>query len=219
MTPKPTAELFAGFTSSEIQAIRSSAARRNFRAGQIICRTGESATHLFLLETGAVNYYRVTEEGSEILLTRLSPGEAFGLGTLLPRPTRYIGTAESISQCEIYIWEHRWVRQFAVSHPRLAENALRISLEYIRLYAERHVAFVSLGAENRLVRTVASLGTRIGTRHPHGLEIPITNEHLASLSDLGPFTVSRLLKKLERKGALHKRRGKVVIRCPEKMLP
>jgi CRP-like cAMP-binding protein len=219
MTPGPIAKLFAGFTHGEIETIRSAAAKRNFRAGQVICRTGESATHLFLLESGAVNYYRVTEEGNEILLTRLSPGEAFGLGTLLSKPIKYIGTAESISKCEIYAWEHRWVRQFAMRHPRLAENALRISLEYIRLYAERHVALVSLGAENRLVRTVAGLGTRIGTHHPQGLEIPITNEHLASLSDVGPFTVSRLLKKLERKGALHKRRGKVIVCCPEKMVP
>jgi CRP/FNR family transcriptional regulator, nitrogen oxide reductase regulator len=215
---KPIADLFAGLTADEISIIVSSGTKRMFETGRIICRTGETATHLFLLDTGAVNFYRLTEEGQEILLRRLSPGESFGLGTLLAEPTTYIGTAESVGKCEIHIWGREWVRRFVALHPRFADNALRIALEYIRLYSERHMALVSKGAEDRLAQTLARLGSRIGTPGPHGLEIPISNKHLASLSDLGPFTVSRLLKRLERKGAVEKKRGQVFIRCPEKML-
>lgn len=217
MAPKPIPDLFAGLTEDEISRILSSAGKRRFEGGQVIIRTGEPATQLFLIESGAVDFNKLSEEGQEILLRRLSPGEAFGLGTLLSKPIRYFGTAESVGICEVYVWEHPWVRRFVHAHPRLAENALRIALEYIRLYSERHMALVFGNAEDRLARTLARLGKRIGTPNPHGLEIPISNKHLASLSDLGPFTVSRLLKKLERKGAVQKTRGKILLHCPEKM--
>jgi hypothetical protein len=46
----------------------------------------------------------------------------------------------------------------------------------------------------------------------------VKNEGLASLADINIFTASRLLKNWERKGALQKYRGRVLIRCPEKLL-
>ncbi len=51
-----------------------------------------------------------------------------------------------------------------------------------------------------------------------GSSIEIRNEDLANLADIGFFTVSRLLKKWERLGAVAKSRGRVLIRCPEKLL-
>jgi CRP-like cAMP-binding protein len=110
------------------------------------------------------------------------------------------------------------MRRLVAKHPVLAENALRISLENIRLYSDRHLALVSNNAQHRLARTLALLGARAGRQHPRGLEIQITNEQLASLADIGYFTASRLLKKWKKKGALEKRRGKLIICCPERML-
>jgi hypothetical protein len=49
----------------------------------------------------------------------------------------------------VLVWEHPWVRNFARKHPLLTENALRISLEYIGLYSDRHLALVSGNAETR----------------------------------------------------------------------
>jgi len=50
------------------------------------------------------------------------------------------------------------------------------------------------------------------------VEIDIKNEDLASLADISFFTASRFLQEWERKGAVEKSRGKVLIRCPEKLI-
>lgn len=133
------------------------------------------------------------------------------------QPDRYIGTAESVCKSEIHVWGQACVRRFVAMHLRLAQNTLRIALEYIRLYCGRHMAFVTAKAQDRLARTLSRL-SRIGETGPRGIEIPISNKDLASLSDIGLYTVSRLLKKLERNGAVEKKRGQVLIRCAEKML-
>jgi CRP-like cAMP-binding protein len=209
---KPAVRLFMGLSPKDIANIMGSAVVRKFPAGRIIVRTDDLATHLFLLKTGSLNYYRVTEDGREVLIIRLSAGETFGLGTLLAKPISYIGTAETLRETEVYAWEQPLIRQYVRKHPLLAENALQIGLEYIRLYSDRHLALVSSNAEDRLMRMLALLGIPTGHQHPRGLEVHITNEHLGSLADISSFNVSRLLKKLERKGSVEKSRGKVVIR-------
>jgi CRP-like cAMP-binding protein len=214
----PVADLFSGLSRETITNILAAGTVRTFAAGRIIIRTGELARRLFLIKAGSVNYCRVTSEGREILLRRLAPGEAFGLGTLLPNPIGYIGTADAVRESEIWTWEHLWIQRFVEKQPKLAENALRIALEYIRLYSERHLSIVSDSAEHRLAQTLITLGIRTGHHTLNGLEVQITNQHLASLADVGPYTASRFLSKWERKGAVEKSRGKVVIRCPERML-
>jgi CRP-like cAMP-binding protein len=51
-----------------------------------------------------------------------------------------------------------------------------------------------------------------------GVEVDVKNDDLASLADISPFTTSRLLNEWERRGAVQKARGKVLIRCPEKLI-
>jgi len=215
---KPVVRLFSGLSDHDITDIMASGVVRRFAKGKTIVRANDPGTHLFLVKTGSVDYYRLTAEGQQVLIIRLSPGDTFGLGTLLPKPIGYIATAEALRETEVHVWEHPCVRKFARKHPLLTENALRISLEYIRLYSDRHLALVSGNAETRLSRMLGLVGARTGQRHPRGLEVRITNERLASLADVGYYTTSRLLSKWERKGAIEKSRGKVVIRCPEGML-
>jgi CRP-like cAMP-binding protein len=80
------------------------------------------------------------------------------------------------------------------------------------------MALVSDTAEERLAYTLVELVSRAGHLHAGRLEVDIKNEDLASLADISIFTASRLLKNWERKGALEKQRGKVLIRSPEKLL-
>ena len=215
---KPVARLFNGLSNSDIAGIMAAAVVRRFPAGQTIIRADEPGTHLFLLKTGAVDFYRVTPEGQQVLIIRFSLGDAFGYVTLLAKPMNYLGTAEAVRETELYVWDHAWVRHFAGKHPVLTENALRIGLEYIRLYSERHLALVSDSAEDRLRRTLSLFGIRAGQRNARGLELQITNERLASLADIGYYTTSRLLAKWKRRGGIEKTRGKVIILSPERML-
>lgn len=214
----PSVRLFSGLSDLQVNAIMAAATVRKFMARRIIVRADEPGSNLYLLKTGSINYYRLTPEGRQVLIIRLSPGEAFGLGSLLAHPISYMGTAETLRETEVYSWGHAWIRRFVEKYPILAENALRLGLEYIRLYSDRHLSLVSDSAEARLARMLVLVGSRVGHASPWGLEIHITNEHLASLADVGSFTASRLLQKWERKGAVKKSRGKIVIRHPEKLI-
>lgn len=205
----------AGLDQGAVKTILSAGTRQRFPAKCQLLIAGQPATNLFMLRSGRIRYYKTTKAGEDIVLYMLASGDIFGLGTLLKRPTTYMGSAEALSACDLLVWEHAAIRTQAAAHPQLAENALRIVLQYLRSYVDRHIGLVSKNAQQRLAITLLDLGHRTGRILPHGVEIQATNEQLGRLADISRFTTSRLLKELERRGAISKGREKVVIHTPE----
>jgi CRP-like cAMP-binding protein len=210
--------LLDGLGKHEIDAILAAAATKRFEPHTIIFATGEPAKGLYLLQKGRVKFYRVTNNGQEIVLGLLIPGEAFGLSTLLAGTGHCMGTAEPVESCEAFVWERAAIRRLATLYPRLTESVLRIALHYVAQFAERHISLVSSTAEERLAHTLINLASRSGKATSVGLEVGIKNETLASLADINFFTASRLLKRWERQRAIKKCRGKVLIQDPAKLL-
>jgi CRP-like cAMP-binding protein len=57
----------------------------------------------------------------------------------------------------------------------------------------------------------------IGQEAPGGVALQITNEELANAANVTAFTASRLMSQWRRDRALVKRRGKVLLRSPERL--
>ena len=85
-------------------------------------------------------------------------------------------------------------------------------------FAELHETTVSHNAEERLSAALARARIRVGSPSRYGIEVRVTNEQLASAADISAFTVSRLLQRWERAGAVRKSRGAVHIISPEQLL-
>jgi CRP-like cAMP-binding protein len=218
MIEPASVRFFTGLEKNETRVILAAATRRRFKDGEIVARADEPASHLFLVKDGCVDYFVATSDGREILLRRLVSGNIFGVGAFLSQPAGYVGTSKAVHTSEVYVWEHAVIRQLAKAYPPLSENALRTVLRYVALFAERHIALVTKPAQERLAFALTSLGSRAGHMVPSGVEINIKNEDLAALADVSSFTTSRFMQRWERKGALEKSRGKVLIRSPEKLL-
>src|ERR1700752_761622 len=77
---------------SAIQTILASAEIRRIPATRNITTGGDEATHLFLVQTGQVNYYHVTKEGEAVLLGWLVPGDIIGLVAMMRVPSSYMAT-------------------------------------------------------------------------------------------------------------------------------
>lgn len=179
---------------------------------------GERPDHLFLLQAGRAKFYNLTESGSEVLLLWKVPGDVIGLVSLLASPPAYMASAKTVSECQFLVWDHATIRRLTRTYPQLTENGLRLALHYLNTYMNRHIGVVTKSAELRLAEALLHLATQAGEVQPSGVEIDITNEQLSSLSDISPFTASRLLSRWERDGKLSKQRGRVTLRAPESLM-
>src|ERR1051326_3618839 len=170
------ADFVAGLGRDQLAEILGAAELWKMRAGEIILREGAAPAHLFLLNSGHAKFYRLTDSGGEVMLHRLSPGDVFGLGTLLVRPVPYIGTAETTRESELLVWKQARIRALAQKYPRLAQNGLSIVLRYLATHFDRLVDLVTLTAGERLARVVIHLGKQAGIVIPTGVEISATND-------------------------------------------
>lgn len=210
-------ELFTGLEGAVRAVIVGAATRRTIQKSDIIIRAGQKANQLFLIRTGCLNLYVLTSEGRMILLQRLSAGDTFGLGAFLQEPNYYESTAQAVFKSEVLIWDQRLIRGLARDYPRFIENALQIVKRYVTFQTNRHMRLISETAQTRLGVTLAGLASHSGRVLPNGIELEITNEHLAALADIGFFTASRILKSWERNGTIQKGRGKILILNPGKL--
>jgi len=62
------------------------------------------------------------------------------------------------------------------------------------------------------------LAQGIGEKVAGGFEFEATNEELAGAANVTAFTASRLLSEWQNNGAILKRRGKVLLRSPQRLL-
>jgi CRP-like cAMP-binding protein len=131
---------------------------------------------------------------------------------------QYYGTAITHESSDVFIWSQPSVVRLSAIYPRLSQNALQVALNYIAHFIDRQLRLVSGTAEQRLAGTLIKLGTRTGNPTPNGVELSVTNELLASLADVSPFTTSRAMQNWTRSGAIMKSRGRVRITAPEKLL-
>lgn len=208
-------KFFAGLVDPALKEIFDAAELRRVAPKTNVIVTGGQPDHLFLLQKGHARIYILTESGSEVVLLWLVPGGVLGLSSFLrDRPT-YLINAMAVTECEFLVWDRDTIRRLAKAYPNLNENALGLALQYLRRYMKRHVNLVTNSAESRLAQRLLQLASEAGVVQSPGIAIDITNEQLSSLSDISPFTASRLLSRWEQEHWLTKQRGRVILLAPQ----
>lgn len=208
-------KVFAGLPDPALKEIFDAGRLRRVAPKTNVFVTGEEPDHVFLLESGQARVYVLTESGSEVVLVWVVPGGILGLPSFLADPPTYLVNAMAVTKCEFLVWDRDTIRRLVKTYPELHENGLRLALEYLRRYVKRHVNIVTNSAESRLAQELLQLASEAGVVQSPGIAIDITNEQLSSLSDISPFTASRLLSRWEQERWLTKQRGRVTLLAPE----
>ena len=209
---------FNGLASSDVQSILAVATVRRFPAHIVITRQGNLAEHIHLLQNGRARFFYMTRSGQTILLRWFIPGEIFGGAALVESPSRYLVSTETVRDSTVLSWDRKTIRQLVVRYPRLLENTLEIAVEYLSLYVSAHVALVCHNANRRIAEILLNLAATIGHSCGNGFEIDVTNEELANAANVTLFTASRFVAEWQRRGALTKSRGKLLIQHPERLI-
>ncbi len=206
-----------GLIPDHRKKILAAATPRRFFANSVVTNQGHSADHFFLLTKGLVRAFFVVEEGSKLLFQWLGPGDLFGGRTILSNPSSYLFSTETVTDSSVLVWDRPTIRGFVERDPRLLENALLTASDYVAWHLASHIGLACHTVRRRVAQVLATLARTIGRETPDGVELQITNEELANAANITPFTASRLMSKWQRDRALIKRRGKVLLRSPERL--
>jgi hypothetical protein len=97
--PEHIAEAFPHLSRDEIVEAASRAEPRYFSAGQVVLRQGDRADRFYIISSGEVRVTQQAEDGSEVEVRTLGPGQYFGeIGLLANLPRTATVTAVTVAE-------------------------------------------------------------------------------------------------------------------------
>jgi CRP-like cAMP-binding protein len=211
-------DLLRRLKPDEIDFILAAGKRRRVRAGSLITYQGEPAEDLLLLLKGRARFFYQIPDNKKLILKWITPGHTFGGAALVSGPSTYLASTEAVQDSVVLEWNGPTIRNLARRFPGILENAQSINMDYVSWYISAHTALTSESARERLASVIVGLARSVGQRVSGGIELEVTNEELADSANITAYTTSRLISEWQRSNAVRKRRGKILLRSPERLV-
>lgn len=113
-------ELFARLEPGELKKLAVDLKDQPFGPGESLCRQGEAADSLYVIQHGRVSV-RVASEGAETEVAQLGPGQFFGeMGLMTGEPRN--ATVQALSHVDAYRLEKETFRSLMARRPEVAET-------------------------------------------------------------------------------------------------
>ena len=172
---------FASLAEDEIRALTTGLRRRPFGRGVIIFHKDSPGEILYIIESGKVRTFCLSDWGREMALDLYGPGEVFGELSLLDGLPRSTG-AIAIENTVTYTLKRNELLRCTQAYPSIAIGIIEMlaaRLRYATNYAE-HLTF--LDVHGRVAARLLDLAERYGVQK-EGVEIRVR----LTQSDLGSW--------------------------------
>ena len=93
-------DLFDQISPQDLNEIASAATHRDFEKNAYLFHQGDPADQFFILVSGKVKLSQITEDGQQIIMRYVSPGEAFAVIAVLSK-IPYPVTATAVDQVSL----------------------------------------------------------------------------------------------------------------------
>ncbi|HEU4793457.1 MAG TPA: Crp/Fnr family transcriptional regulator [Nitrolancea sp.] len=207
-----TVRLFQRLSSETLSTVAERFQPKRFRDGEFIFFEGDRASEVSLLASGRVKVVRETEEGREVILRLIQPGEIFGAAGMWGEP-EYPASALALEDVLILQLPAPELAALVTRSPEFAQAVIRELGTRLREAEARIRELQTERAERRIARALLRLANKAGVRNETGIEIgiPLSRQDLAELSGTTLSTASRTLSAWDRLGLIVAARERVTI--------
>lgn len=206
-------EIFSQMPADELDAMLASARVRQLPAGEAAFEQGDEARDFFILLHGRLKVVQTTEDGQQIIIRHINPGEPFGIARAIRRPD-YPASAVAAVDSLALAWPSSQWDAFAARSPVLSSNALKAVGQRLQDSHDRVREMATQQVERRIAHAVLRLINQAGRKTPDGIEIdfPLTRQDIAEMTGTTLHTVSRTLSAWEEKGIVESGRKRITVR-------
>jgi CRP-like cAMP-binding protein len=212
-------DLFESIPTQDLDTIASAAAIKEFNKHDYLFHQGDEATWFCLLISGKVKLSQITEEGQQVILRYVSPGEAFAVIAVLSK-IPYPVTATAVERATLLRWEKQTMLDLMERYPQLAINSLSLLAARIQDFQDRFRELATERVERRIARALLRLVKQTGRKTDQGIVIdfPLSRQDLAEMTGTTLYTVSRTLSQWERDGLVSSQREQVTLLQPHQLV-
>jgi CRP-like cAMP-binding protein len=209
-------EIFRSLSDEALDEVWHLATRKRLARKEVLYHQGDAALNLYVVIVGRLRATQATEEGNQIALRYLGPGELSGYAVLAGIPD-YPGTVVAVEDTHLFAWPASVMRQLMGRHSQIALNAVAVLGSRYRETQLRLRELSSETVEHRIAHALLRLASQAGRRTAQGTEIcfPLSRQDIAELAGTTLHTVSRTLSAWEKEGIVLSAHRHVVVCRPE----
>lgn len=211
----PTMELFAGLSSTDLEQVLTTARVRHVVKETRIFNQGDAADRAYVLIRGSVRISQSGNEGDQVIIRFIAPGETFGTLALFT-DRLYPADADALAEAVIASWSEDVLLDLMIRHPQIAINVIRITGKRLKEVQERVRELSTQRAEQRVASAVLRLAHQAGHRTVDGtaIQFPLRRKDVADISGTTLHTASRILTAWEKAGLLTSENQRLTICKP-----
>lgn len=186
----------------ELQTFIKHCTRRRYPAKSTIICAGDEPDALYLLLDGSVSVSIENEEGRELILAYLNPGEFYGEMGLFDGEARS-AFVRARSECEVAEISYERFKQLVKQYPGILFRVSSQLANRLRDTSRKVVDLAFLDVTGRVAAALLDLCKQPDAMtHPDGMQIKITRQELGRIVGCSREMVGRVLKNLEEQGLI-----------------
>jgi CRP/FNR family transcriptional regulator, cyclic AMP receptor protein len=181
---------------------------RQFPKKGIIIRTGETSESLFYLIKGSVTITVLDEDGNEVVLTYLNPGDFIGEIGLFYHLKHRVAMVRARTPCEVAEIKYErldllFKNELKAVHADIL-NAVGLQLAQRLMKTTRRITqLVHMDVTGRVARILLDLCREPGAMsHPEGTQIHVSRQEIGRMVGCSRETVGRILRQMAEEGMI-----------------
>jgi len=205
--------LFSSLSDEELEVLSDCMGRRRFGRGMIIFHKGSIGQNLYLIESGRVRIFILSEEGSEITVNIYGEGECFGELSMLDGLPRSAG-AITLEDTVTYTLHREDFHRFLLVYPQIAINILQVISMRLRYTTVQAESFAFMDAYSRVAAKLIELGERYGNLVDNEvveIDLQLTQAELASWVAISRESVNKILGAFRDQDFIDIQKGMIVL--------
>ena len=184
---------FAGLADQELEVLADSLGKRTFGKGMIIFHKGSPGQTLYIIQSGKVRIFILSESGQEISVNIYGPGDVFGELALLDGLPRSAGAVAMEKTVTFTLHRDDFLRHLE-GCPRMAKSIMEVLSTRVRYTTDYAESLAFLDVYGRVAAKLLELADRYGVQK-EGIEIELrlTQAELASWVGTSRESVNKVL--------------------------
>lgn len=189
--------MFQDLNQQEMEEIAKTSEHQQYQKGEILIQAGELTDHLYIVHTGRVKMYRLSDSGKEQLIRILEPGDFLGELSLFSQQESD-SYAEAMAKSNICSIHRKSMTDMLLKYPSISLKLLgQLSSRLEK--TEKLVGQLSLqDVEKRTASYLVELAETVDG--PEFLTLPMSKKDLASFLGTTQETISRRLSSFQDRG-------------------
>lgn len=202
-------QMFQNLPDDRLESIARCAMLRNVARGATVVHAGDRTDFVYFVLSGSLKVLVSDEEGREVILTMLGPGEVFGeMGVLDENPRS--ATVLAVSSANLVVMSKGDFRRVLQENFEVSLQFMKNLVQRLRVADRKIESLALMDVYGRVARLLLDMAEDVGGQQV--VTEKISKQDIAKMIGASREMVSRVMKDLQLQGLIEETDGKVILR-------